>query len=113
MGKHRSLFEFSEDSRVQGYSEGSERSICTPNLPAQINQMLSLLLFAAQREEERASGVDVPELTEVDILLEEIRKREKSAEEKSDSLRNEKKAKDEKEKGAAEEIRRALRLLYL
>ena len=60
-----------------------------------------------QREEERASGVDVPEPTEVDILLEEIREREKSAEEKSDCLRNEKKAKDEKEKGAAEEIRRA------
>ena len=35
MGKHRSQFEFSEDSRVQGYSEGSERSICTPYLSAQ------------------------------------------------------------------------------
>ena len=35
MGKHRNLFEFSEDSRVQGYSKGSERSICTPDVPAQ------------------------------------------------------------------------------
>ena len=35
MGKHRSPSEFSEDSRVQGYSEGSERSICIPDLPAQ------------------------------------------------------------------------------
>jgi len=60
-----------------------------------------------QREEEKASGIDVPEPTELDILLEEIREREKSAEEKSDALRNEKKAKDEKEKAAAEEIRQA------
>ncbi|CAH3192046.1 unnamed protein product, partial [Porites evermanni] len=34
-----------------------------------------------QREEEKASGIDVPELTELDALLEEIREREKSAEE--------------------------------
>ena len=38
---------------------------------------------------------------------EEIREREKIAEEKADTLRNEKKAKDEKEKAAAEEIRQA------
>ena len=56
-----------------------------------------------QREEEKASGIDVPELTELDALLEEIREREKSAEEKSDTLRNERKAKDAK----AEEIRQA------
>ena len=60
-----------------------------------------------QREEEKASGIDVPELTELDALLEEIREREKSAEEKSDALRNERKAKDEKEKAKAEEIRQA------
>ena len=54
-----------------------------------------------QREEEKASGIDVPELTELDALLEEIREREKSAEEKSDALRNERKAKDEKEKAKA------------
>ena len=35
MGKHRCLFEFSEESRIQGYSEGSERSICTSDLSAQ------------------------------------------------------------------------------
>ena len=35
MGKHRRLFEFSEGSRVQGYSEGGERSICISDLPAQ------------------------------------------------------------------------------
>ena len=60
-----------------------------------------------QREEEKASGIDVPELTELDALLEEIREREKSAEEKNDTLRNERKAKDEKEKAKAEEIRQA------
>ena len=60
-----------------------------------------------QREEEKASGIEVPELTELDALLEEIREREKSAEEKSDALRNERKAKDEKEKAKAEEIRQA------
>ncbi|XP_067017578.1 uncharacterized protein [Acropora muricata] len=60
-----------------------------------------------QREEEKASGIDVPEPTELDTLLEEIREREKSAEEKIDALRNDKKAKDEKEKAAAEEIRQA------
>ena len=59
-----------------------------------------------QREEEKASGIDVPELTELDTLLEEIREREKIAEEKSDALRNEK-AKDENEKAAAEKIRQA------
>ena len=60
-----------------------------------------------QRKEEKASGIDVPEPTELDTLLEEIREREKSAEEKIDALRNDKKAKDEKEKAAAEEIRQA------
>ena len=60
-----------------------------------------------QKEEEKASGIDVPELTEPDALLEEIREREKSAKEKSDALRNERKAKDEKEKAKAEEIRQA------
>ena len=35
MGKLRRLFEFSEESRIQGYSEGSEGSICTSDLPAQ------------------------------------------------------------------------------
>ena len=60
-----------------------------------------------QREEEKASGIDVPELTELDTLLEEIRERGKIAEEKSDALRNEKKAKDENEKAAAEKIRQA------
>ena len=60
-----------------------------------------------QREEEKASGIDVPEPTELDTLLEEIREREKIAEDKADTLRNEKKAKDEKEKAAAEEIRQA------
>ena len=60
-----------------------------------------------QREEEKASGINVTELTELDALLEEIREREKSAEEKSDALRNERKAKDEKEKAKAEEIRQA------
>ena len=60
-----------------------------------------------QREEEKAFGIDVSELTELNTLLEEIREREKSAEEKSDALRNERKAKDEKEKAKAEEIRQA------
>ena len=60
-----------------------------------------------QREEEKASGINVPEPTELDTLLEEIREREKSAEEKIDALRNDKKEKDEKEKAAAEEIRQA------
>ena len=60
-----------------------------------------------QREEEKASRIDVPELTELDALLEEIREREKIAEERTDALRNEKKANDEKEKAAAEEIRQA------
>ena len=59
-----------------------------------------------QREEEKAFGIDVSELTELNTLLEEIREREKSAEEKSDALRNEK-AKGEKEKATAEEIRQA------
>ena len=58
-----------------------------------------------QREEEKASEIDVPEPTELDTLLEEIREREKRAEEKIDE--NDKKAKDEKEKAAAEEIRQA------
>ena len=92
-----SVFEFSEDPRVQGYSKGSDRSICTPDLPAQTKQ----------REEETTSEINVPELTELNALLEEIREREKSAEEKSDVLRNERKAKDEKEKAKAEEIRQA------
>lgn len=61
-----------------------------------------------QRGEEKACGIDVPESTELDILLEEIREQEKSAEEKNDAWRNEKKAKDEKEKAAAEEIRQAV-----
>lgn len=56
-----------------------------------------------QREEEKASGIDVPEPTELDTLLEEIREREKTAEEKIDALRSDKKAKDEKEKAAAED----------
>ena len=60
-----------------------------------------------QREEEKGSGIDVPAPTELDNLLEEIRELEKSAEEKIDALRNDKKAKDEKEKAAAEEIRQA------
>ena len=60
-----------------------------------------------QREEEKAFGIDVSDLTELNTLLEEIREREKSAEEKSDALRNERKAKDEKEKAKAEEIRQA------
>lgn len=60
-----------------------------------------------QREEEKASGIDVPELTELDALLEEILEREQIAEERTDALRTEKKAKDEKEKAAAEEIRQA------
>ena len=60
-----------------------------------------------QREEEKASGIDVPEPTELDTLLEEIGEREKSAEEKFDTLRNDKKAKHEKGKAAAEEIRQA------
>ena len=61
-----------------------------------------------QREEEKASGIDVPELTEVGaFILEEIREREQIAEERTDALRTEKKAKDEKEKAAAEEIRQA------
>ena len=59
-----------------------------------------------QREEEKAFGIDVSDLTELNTLLEEIREREKSAEEKSDALRNEK-AKGEKEKATAEEIRQA------
>lgn len=36
------------------------------------------------------------------MLLEKVREREKSAEENTDALRNEKKAKDEKEKATAE-----------
>lgn len=61
-----------------------------------------------QREEEKASGIDVPELTELGaFILEEIREREQIAEERTDALRTEKKAKDEKEKAAAEEIRQA------
>ena len=55
-----------------------------------------------QREEEKASGIDVPEPTKLDTLLEEIREQEKIAEEKADTLRNEKKAKDEeKEKSCS------------
>ena len=87
MGKHRSLFEFSEDSRIHALLISQHK--------------------LRQREEEKASGSDVPELTELDALLEEIREREKSAEEKSDALRNERKARDEKEKAKAEEIRQA------
>ena len=45
-----------------------------------------------QREEEKASRINVPELTELDALLEEIREQEKIAEERTDALRNEKKA---------------------
>ena len=59
-----------------------------------------------QREEEKVSEIDVPEPIEFDTLLEEIRERERSAEDKSDALRNEK-TKDEEEKAAAEEIRQA------
>ena len=58
-----------------------------------------------QREEEKASEIDVPEPTELDTLLEEIREQEKRAEEKIDE--NDKKAKDEKEKAVAEDIRQA------
>ena len=61
-----------------------------------------------QRAEEKASGIDVPQLTELDALLEEIREREQIAEQsRTDALRTEKMAKDEKEKAAAEEIRQA------
>ena len=55
-----------------------------------------------QKEGEKASGIDLPEPTELDILLEKVREREKSAEENADALRDEKKAKDEKEKATAE-----------
>ena len=79
MRKHRRLFEFSEESRVEGYSE----------------------------EGENASGIGVPEPTELDTLLEKIREREKSAEDMSDPLRNKRKAKDEKGKATAKEIRQA------
>ena len=65
------------------------------------------LLISRHREEEKVSGIDVPQLTELDALLEEIREREQIAEERTDALRTEKKAKDEKEKAAAEEIRQA------
>ena len=66
-----------------------------------------------QREEEKAFGIDVSDLTELNTLLEEIREREKSAEEKSDALRNEK-AKGEKEKATAEEIRQgALQIMAI
>ena len=100
MGKHRSLFEFSEDSRVHGYSKGSERSICTPDaadVPAQ-----------TKVKRRRESIWDrCPRAHRADTMLEEIREQEKSAEEKSDALRNEKKAKHEKEKATAEKIRQA------
>ena len=59
-----------------------------------------------QREEEKASRIDVPGPTELNTLLEEIREREKIAEEKTDTMKNEK-AKHEKEKAAADEIRQA------
>ena len=60
-----------------------------------------------QTEEEKALGIDVPEPTELDTLLEEIREREKSAEEKSDAMRSQKRLTDEKEKAAADQIRPA------
>lgn len=75
-----------------------------------VRDRYALLIFLhklRQREEEKASGIHLPEPTELDILLEKVREREKSAEGNSDALRNEKKANDEKEKAAAEEIRQA------
>lgn len=57
------------------------------------------------REEEKASGIDVVQ-TELDILLEDILEREKEAKLKLESQDVEKKNKVEKEKGAAEEIRK-------
>lgn len=63
MGKHRSLFEFTEDSRVQGYSESSERSLCTSDLLTQTK--------AKRRRETIWDRCPGP--TELDTLLEEIR----------------------------------------
>lgn len=57
------------------------------------------------REEERASDIDV-EQTDLDTLLEEILEREKEAKLKLESQDVEKKNKGEKEKAAAEEIRK-------
>ena len=80
----------------------------TPEFRVTVRDRYALLISRhklKQRKEEKASGIDVPEPTELDTLLEEIREREKTAEEKIDALRSDKKAKDEKEKAAAEEIR--------
>lgn len=81
MGKHCSLFEFSEDSWVQGYTVRAVRDWLHSWSPRH---------KLKQREEKKAPGIYVPEPIELDILLEEIREQEKSAEENSDTLRNEK-----------------------
>ena len=45
------------------------------------------LLISRHKLKQREDEIDFPKLTELDALLEEIREREKSAEEKSDALR--------------------------
>ena len=55
------------------------------------------------RDEEKASGIEVPEQTELDILLEDILEREKIAKENSDLQSAGKKAKADQEKAAVED----------
>ena len=97
MGKHCRLFEFSKSPEFRVTARAVRDRYATSDLLAQTK---------AKRRRERIWD-RCPEPTELDTLLEEIREREKSAEDKSKVLRNEKKAKDEKEKAAAEEIRQA------
>lgn len=47
--------------------------------------LLTSKLKQKMRQEEKASGIDVPDQTQLDALLEEILEREKIAKEKSDS----------------------------
>ena len=70
-----------------------------------------MLLTSRQKQkfhdEEKASGIEVPEQTELDILLEDILEREKIVKENSDLQSAGKKAKADQEKVAKPKVRRS------
>ena len=68
--------------------------------------LLSTKMSQKLRDEQRASGIDVPDQTELDILLEDILEREREAKLKLDVQDLEKKNNAAKEKSAAEEVRK-------
>lgn len=68
--------------------------------------LLSNRISQKLRDEERASGIDTEEVSELEALLEDILEREKEAKEKLDAEDVEKKKTAGKEKAAAEEVRK-------